>query len=61
MEAAIEYRGLAAKLKREAAMASLPNVRELKLEAAHRWESMAEEIEMVVMPGKAHAMEGWIF
>ena len=61
MEAAIEYRGLAAKLKREAAMSSLPNVRELKLEAAHRWESLAEEIEMVVMPGKSTALEGWIF
>lgn len=61
MEAAIEYRGLAAKLKREAAMATLPNVRDVKLEAAHRWESIANEIEMVMMPGRSSATANWIF
>ena len=61
METAIEYRGLAARLKREAAMCNLANVRELKLEAAHRWESLASEIEFVVMPGKASPTSGWIF
>lgn len=61
METAIEYRGLAAKLKREAALSTLPNVRTIKLEAAHRWESLADEIEMVVMPGKARPAANWIF
>ena len=61
MESAIEYRGLAAKLKREAAIATLPRVRDLKLEAAHRWESMANEIEMVIMPSKTASANNWIF
>lgn len=61
MESVIEYRGLAAKLKREAAIATLPRVRDLKLEAAIRWESLASEIEMVVMPGRPSTTASWIF
>ena len=61
MDKAIEYRGIAAKLKREAASAGLPQVRSLKLGAALRWETLAQEIELVVAPSAHQSNANWIF
>jgi len=61
MDKAVEYRGIAAKLKREAASAGLPQVRSLKLGAASRWETLAQEIELVVAPSAHQSSANWIF
>ena len=61
MDTAIEYRSLAARLRREARHEHLPNIRGQKLAAALRWEMLAEEIEMVVRPGHAAPCAGWVF
>lgn len=61
MEKAIEYRGIAARLKREAERAALPQVRRLKLSAATRWEALAQEIEVVVAPAACQDSANWIF
>ena len=45
MTESIEYRSLAAQLRREAMASRLPRVRELKLSAADRWDVLAEELE----------------
>ena len=55
MEMVVEYRTLAAQLRREAQIAALPNVRGVKLAAADKWEAMAREIETMIAPSlKAH-------
>lgn len=61
MNQVIEYRGLAANLRREAQAANLPNVRGLKLAAAERWEAMALEIENTIRPSGKALADGWIF
>lgn len=61
MEKAKQYRGIAAKLKREAEKAVLPQVRNLKLSAATRWETLAQEIEVVVAPSARQTSANWIF
>jgi hypothetical protein len=61
MDKVIEYRGIAAKLKREAASACLPQVRSLKLGAASRWETLAQEIELVVAPSVHRPSANWIY
>jgi len=61
MEKATEYRGIAARLKLEAEKAALPQVRQLKLAAATRWETLAREIEMVVAPTTCRSSASWIF
>jgi hypothetical protein len=61
MDKAIEYRGIAAKLKREAASAGLPQVRNLKLGAASRWETLAQEIETIAAPSAHQSRANWIF
>jgi hypothetical protein len=40
-----EYRGLAAKFRRDAEAAALPNQRESNLAAAEKWEILASELE----------------
>ena len=45
MSKAAEYRGIAAKLRREAERASIPQVRQDHLEAAEKWEAIAQELE----------------
>lgn len=61
MDRAIDYRAIAARLKREAEMAALPQVRSLKLGAARRWETLAQEIELVVAPSARQTSAHWIF
>jgi hypothetical protein len=61
MEKIIEYRGIAAKLKREAQCALLPQVQRLKLAGAQRWEALADELEMVVLPSLGQQRRDWIF
>ena len=61
MEKAIEYRALAARLRREAAMAALQHARETRLAAAERWDVLASEIEMVAEPGATASSRDWIF
>jgi hypothetical protein len=60
MELAVAYRARAARLKREGMSCLLPNVRHLKLNAARRWEALAEEAEMVARPGNRSAAN-WIY
>jgi len=60
MESINEYRALAAKLKREGMASLLPNVRELKLNAARRWEELADETELVIRPS-CRRSEMWIY
>lgn len=60
MEKAIEYRGLAARLRREASLSTLETARQLKMAAAQRWDQLAAEIEMVVAPSVA-CDSGWIY
>jgi hypothetical protein len=45
MSKVTEYRGLAAKLRREAEDASLPHLRITNLAAAERWEALADELD----------------
>ena len=45
MTKAAEYRGLAAKFRREAEAATLPDVRISSLAAAERWDILADELE----------------
>lgn len=45
MHRVAEYRGLAAKFRREAESASLPQDRKELLDTAERWELLAEERE----------------
>lgn len=45
-----EYRGIAAKLRREAMETSPPQQRQLNLSAAARWEVLADEIEATIAP-----------
>jgi len=61
MNQVIEYRGLAANLRREAQVANLPNVRGLKLKAAERWEAMAMEIENTIRPSGKSIADGWFY
>lgn len=63
MHEAIEYRSLAANLRREAEASLLPRVRELKIAAAERWDILAEEMEHFTAPPAAisPANTGWIF
>jgi len=61
MSQVIEYRGLAANLRREAQIAMLPNVRGMKLKAAECWEAMAQEIENTIRPSGKSLADGWIF
>ena len=62
MRKAIEYRGIAAKLRREAMATSLPQQRQLNLSAAARWEILAEEIEAVTAPAFPSLSQhsGWV-
>jgi hypothetical protein len=60
MEKAVEYRRLAARFRREAALATLETARQLKLAAAQRWDELAAEIEMVVAPS-VERDDGWIY
>jgi hypothetical protein len=53
MTKAAEYRGIAAKLRRDALAASLPQQRQLNISAAERWDTLAEEIERVTAPAFA--------
>jgi hypothetical protein len=53
MHKAAEYRGIAAKLRREAMATPLPQKRKLNLGAAERWEILAAEIEVVTAPAAA--------
>lgn len=53
MDKAIEYRGIAAKFRREAIEAPLPQQRQLALSAAERWETLALEIEAAIAPAVA--------
>lgn len=61
MEKVIEYRALAARLRREASMAALQHAREVRLAAAERWDMLASEIEMVVAPGETASSRDWIY
>lgn len=45
MSRASEYRNLAAKFRREAASAALPQLRQIDLAAAERWEFLADEVD----------------
>ena len=40
-----EYRSLAAKFRREAEAAALPQLRDANMAAAERWEALADELE----------------
>jgi hypothetical protein len=59
MEKVIAYRSIAAKLRREAAVAGLERARQMKLAGAARWEVLANEIEAVISPSQR--MDGWIY
>ena len=48
---AAEYRAIAAKFRREAMETSLPQKRLRALNAAQRWDELAQEIEVTVAPG----------
>ena len=63
MEDAIEYRSLAAQMRREAQAAVLPRVKEMKLAAAHKWDCMAEEVERVTHCALSNPQEraAWVF
>ena len=63
MHKAAEYRGIAAKLRREAMATSLPQQRQLNLSAAQRWEVLAEEIEAVTAPAYPGMSQrsGWVY
>jgi hypothetical protein len=50
VEKAAEYRGIAEKFRREAMQAPLPQQRQLALNAAQRWEALAEDIERAIAP-----------
>ena len=50
MEAVIEYRNLAAKLRGEAAGMAKSKARKAKLAAALEWEMLARQIETVIGP-----------
>ena len=45
MSKVTEYRSLAAKFRRDAENASLPNERAANLAAAERWEALADELD----------------
>ena len=51
MNKVAEYRGIAAKFRREAMETSLPLKRLRALNAAQRWDDLAQEIEVTVAPG----------
>ena len=53
MDKVTEYRGIAAKFRREAILSTLPQRRQLALSAAERWESLASDIETAIAPGIA--------
>jgi len=61
MEKAIEYRTIAAQLRREAMSIALDRARQIKIAAAERWDELAAEIEMVVAPSTASLRRDWIF
>lgn len=63
MDKAIEYRGIAAKFRREAMESPLPQKRQQALGAAARWEALAQEIETAIAPGVAlGGKQGdWVF
>ena len=63
MNEAIEYRSLAAQMRREAMASLLPRVRELKLSAADRWDVLAAELEHFSHSPLASPAEraAWIF
>jgi hypothetical protein len=48
MNKATEYRGIAAKFRDEACRTLLPQQRQLALQAAERWEFLAEELEAAI-------------
>jgi hypothetical protein len=45
MSRAAEYRKIAARFRLNAEKATLPKLREVHLETAMRWESLAEQVE----------------
>jgi hypothetical protein len=45
MNRAAEYRGIAAKFRREAESTTLPQRKKVVLETAERWDWLAEELE----------------
>lgn len=61
METIQNCREKAATLRADAAKATLKNVREAKLLAASRWESIASEIEVVVGPNGESNIAEWIY
>ena len=63
MHKAAEYRGIAAKLRREAMATTIPRQRDLNLSAALRWEILAEEIEAVTAPAfpRLSQRSNWVY
>ncbi len=57
MACSVEYRDLAAQQRSEAEAAQLPQVRSRHLDAAKRWEILAEELERFEVPVQAHQLQ----
>nr|WP_207785963.1 hypothetical protein [Altererythrobacter segetis] len=57
MSTASDYRNLAAKFRREAECAVLPQLRQVNSAAAERWEFLADELERTEGSAKANRMD----
>ncbi|HSG33856.1 MAG TPA: hypothetical protein VLA37_04915 [Sphingomonadaceae bacterium] len=60
METVVEYRERADALVREAEESLLPNVKGLKLEAARRFRSIAEELEIMICSRPTSTID-WVY